>query len=86
MELTKEQQLKNLETLQDMFQHQGWELFIEEFDSFDKYLKEQAYIECDLNDQWQQRRGTLALLDRILTYQQTIEMVHENLVNEPEAE
>ena len=76
---------KQLETLIDLFQHDGWKLFIEDFEKFRGSLNNNSYLECDTNDQWQQRRGSLVMLDQILSYQQTIENNLERM-NETEAE
>jgi hypothetical protein len=82
MQLTEEESLKRCELLQDLFQHDGWKLFIDEFQDFKKPLVDNAYVECDTNEQWQQRRGALVMLDQVLNYEAVVETVHDQLLNQ----
>lgn len=66
---------KEMETLLDLFNHEGWKIFIDEQEVLSKGLKEAAYLDCETNDVWQFRRGALSLLDRILSYENTIKLV-----------
>lgn len=74
----EQQDQKTMETLLDLFNHEGWTIFIDDQDKISKYLKEQAYRECNTNDEWQQRRGALVTLDRIISYADTIKYVYEH--------
>ena len=76
--------LKTMETLLDLFEHEGWKIFIEEQENFAKSLKEHAYLECESNDSWQQRRGVIGTLDRVLSYEQLIRYAVENQETEGE--
>ena len=70
-------QQQELEILLDLFEHKGWKLFIEEKEDLLTSLKENAYIECDDNNAWQQRRGIIANLQSIVTYENAIKYVIE---------
>ena len=73
-----EQELqKQMETLLDLFEHEGWGLFIEEQEKSFNSLKDSAYIDCNSNEDWQIRRGVLATLNGILNYETTIKYVIE---------
>lgn len=72
-----QQEQQTMELLLDLFEHKGWSIFIKEQEELATYLKEQAYIECNTNDEWQQRRGMLLTLDRILSYTDTTKYVYE---------
>lgn len=80
-----EQDQKTMETLLDLFNHEGWTIFIDEQEVLSKYLKEHAYRECNSNDEWQQRRGALVNLDRILSYENTIKYVYDNQDNDDDS-
>lgn len=75
MELPQQQEM---ETLLDLFEHDGWKIFIEEKERLLKSLKENAYAECNTNDEWQQRRGIIVTLNSLVTYADTIKYVMEN--------
>lgn len=70
-----QQEQKTMETLLDLFQHDGWTIFIDELDNQLKQLKEHAYIECDSNEQWQQRRGLITVLSQVVSYENTIKII-----------
>lgn len=72
-ELTQQQQ----ETLLSLFEHDGWKLFIGEKEDFYKYLKENAHYECPDNDTWQQRRGALATLEMLISFEGTTKVVYD---------
>jgi len=74
------QELKDSEILLDLFEHDGWKLFIDENQKLFDVLRDNMYIECDSNDLFQQRRGTLGMLNQILVYEVTIKAIHEQLV------
>ena len=73
-----QQDQKIMETLLDLFNHEGWKIFIEDQELIQKNLKDNAYVVCNTNDEWQQHRGALVTLDRILTFEQTTKYVVEN--------
>lgn len=66
-----------METLLDLFSHEGWQLFIKEKEELVASLKEGAYAQCDTNDVWQQRRGMIATLAGITSYEASIRFVME---------
>lgn len=68
---------QELETLLDLFEHDGWKIFIDEKEDLHKALKEQAYLECNTNDEWQQRRGMIATLDGIVSYENVVKFIIE---------
>jgi len=51
----EQQQQQEMDLLIDLFNHDGWKLFIEEKEILLNTLKENAYVECHDNDQWQRR-------------------------------
>lgn len=75
-----------METLLDLFEHEGWKLFIEEKQALLDSLKENAYAECDTNDVWQQRRGIIATLAGITSYEASIKYVMEQDAQEEDYE
>ena len=74
------QVLKDSETLLDLFEHDGWKLFQEEIQNQFTVLKDNTYLECNTNDEYQVRRGILDTFNQILAYETTIKAVHESLV------
>lgn len=70
---------QELETLLDLFEHKGWSLFLEDYESLRGYLKENAHLECDTNDIWQQRRGALTILDSVLSFEDTTKYVCDQI-------
>ena len=71
------EQTKELETLLDLFEHDGWKLFIDEHEERLKNLKENAHINCPTNDTWQFNRGMLAFLEGLISYETSIKFVME---------
>ena len=69
--------LKKMETLLDLFEHEGWAIFIEEKEELQKSLIDNAYLECDSDKDWQQRRGAIVMLGSILSYEAAIRFVLE---------
>ena len=72
------EETQTMETLLDLFNHEGWKIFIEDQETLSKQLKDQAYRECNTNEEWQIRRGVLLDLDRVLTYEDMTKYVYEN--------
>ena len=68
---------KQMENLLSLFQHDGWKLFIEEQEKSFNSLKDNAYIDCSSNEDWQIRRGVLSTLNATLNYENTIKYVIE---------
>ena len=75
---------QELETLLDLFEHEGWNLFIEEKESLVNSLKQQAHLECNTNDEWQQRRGIIATLENIMSFETVTKFIYEQ--NQEEAD
>lgn len=75
---------QELETLLSLFEHDGWKLFIEEEEVLSKYLKENAHLDCDSNDKWQQRRGAIVALGGILSFEATTKFIYEQSMQEDE--
>ena len=73
----EQQDQQAMETLLDLFNHEGWKIFIDDQETLSKGLKEGAYLECNTNEEWQFRRGALTLLDRVLAYENTTKYVME---------
>ena len=71
------EQQRQMEALLDLFEHEGWKLFIEEKEVLLTALKENAYVECHDNESWQQRRGIIATLAGITSYEASIKFVME---------
>ena len=71
--------LQKSELLLDLFEHDGWTLFVDEFEDLSKRLKENCFLECNTNDEYQQRRGSLAVLSRIISYEDTVKRIHEEM-------
>ena len=82
----EQEQQQQMETLLDLFEHEGWKLFIEEQGNTLESLKETAYADCDTNDVWQQRRGIIATLTGITSYEATIKYVIEQDAQEDDYE
>ena len=74
------QALKDSETLLDLFEHEGWSLFIEENQNLFNQLRDNLYLECNTDQEYQQRRGTLTILNQVLSYENTVKLIHEQLV------
>ena len=72
--------LKDSETLLDLFEHEGWSLFMSENQTKFDTLRDNLYLECNTNDLYQQRRGMLEVLHQTLTYETVIKSVHEELM------
>ena len=68
---------EKLESLLDLFEHEGWKLFIEEREEILEYLKEYADTNCPTNDTWQFNRGMIQALRVITSYEATIKLVME---------
>jgi len=62
--------LKEYEDLLEMFNTPGWALYSKELRDLHKDLKDTAHTQCVTNDEWQFRRGQLATLDRLITYEE----------------
>jgi hypothetical protein len=73
----EQQEQQEIELLIDLFNHDGWKLFIKEKEALLTTLKENAYVECHDNSQWQQRRGIIATLAGIISYETSIRFVME---------
>ena len=73
----KQEEQQQMELLLDLFEHDGWKLFIEEKENLLSSLKENAYVECGDNDAWQQRRGIIATLAGVTSYEASIKFVME---------
>lgn len=82
----EQEQQRQMETLLDLFEHEGWKLFIEEKEALLKGLKENAYLECHDNEIWQQRRGIIATLAGIISYETSIKFVMEQQEEDYEQE
>jgi len=66
-----------METLLDLFEHEGWSLFIKEKEDLLASLKEGADTNCPTNDMWQYNRGIIATLRSIVSYEAAIRFVIE---------
>lgn len=80
------QDQKEMETLLDLFEHEGWTIFIDEIEKQLNSLKENAHIECETNDNWQLRRGCVGILSQIVSYENTIKYVAEQSGGEDDSQ
>ena len=72
-----QQTQQELETLLDLFEHDGWKLFVEERENLYKSLKENAHHDCNTNNEWQVRRGALLALEGLIAFEGTTKFVYE---------
>ena len=73
----QDNQKQELEILLDLFEHDGWKIFIEEREGVYKALKENAHHDCNTNDEWQVRRGALLALEGLIAFEGTTKFVYE---------
>ena len=73
----QQEQQEQMEQLLDLFEHDGWKLFIEEKSNLLDSLKENADNNCPTNDMWQYNRGIVATLRSITSYEASIKFVME---------
>ena len=66
---------REIETLLDLFEHDGWKLFIKEKEGILESLKQNATNNCPTNDTWQFNRGMVALLEGLISYETSIRFV-----------
>ena len=75
--MQQKQTQEQLEILLDLFEHDGWKMFIEEKEELYKSLKENAHHSCPDNDLWQQYRGGLFALEGIMAFEGTTKFIYE---------
>ena len=86
--MNKNELEKYHESLLDLFSTEGWKSFIEDINGSFKAEHDNCDTECDTNDKWQYRRGSLSVLRRISNYEefirQSIESTEhqEDLIND----
>jgi len=73
----EQQKQQEMELLLDLFEHEGWKLFVEEKETLLNTLKENADTNCPTNDMWQYNRGMLAILRGVTSYEASIKFVME---------
>lgn len=71
-EMSKEELDKYNDSLLNLFSTEGWTSFIEDINSSLSAELENADVDCDTNDKWQFRRGSLSVLKRISNYEEFI--------------
>jgi len=71
-------QQEDYESLFEMFETEGWKIFIEMADTIYKAGLENAIDSVETGDQWLVLKGELSQLRRILNYEKYTKMVYEN--------
>lgn len=75
---------KRQEHLLNLFNEEGWKIFMGEQEDLLTYAKENAHRECVTNDEWQFRKGIITLLERVTSFETVTRAVQEQ--DEQEAE
>lgn len=83
--MQQNQTKQELETLLDLFEHDGWKLFIEDNERLNTSLKENAYLDCNTNDEWQQRRGAITILSSLVSFESTTKFIYEQSQEDSDA-
>ena len=74
------------ETLLDMFSTEGWKTFVDDQDSALGHLTITAARDCPDNDAWQYRRGCIATLSKIVSFEEIIRSNYDSLERDIEIE
>jgi hypothetical protein len=69
---------KDFEVLSEMFQSDGWEMFIDNLTELEETIMKVAPDNAVTGDQWQYCRGQVHQLRRIIGYKNFIELSWEN--------
>jgi len=72
------QRIKDLETLWDLFNSEGWEILQKDNEMLLKAAIESADSECDTNEKWQFRRGNI----QTLRYMTSLKAITRNQLDE----
>lgn len=70
--LTLEQELANYEMYLDMFKTEGWKKFIKVNTEQLKTERKDAHITKTTNDVWQEFRGYVSLMEKILAFEESV--------------
>ena len=73
---------KRTETLINLFEDEGWKIFIDEQEELLAYAKENAHRECVTNDEWQFRKGVITLLERVVSFETVVRAVQDQAEQE----
>ena len=70
------------EDLTEMFATKGWQIFVDQHAGELDRLRDNAYLDCDSNDAWQERRGEIKKLITIVFYENLIRNNYDNVVSQ----
>ena len=70
------------ERLLDMFATKGWDEFVKDQRDAFAHLKNISHVDCDTNDKWQQRRGELFNIEKLINFELSIKNSYDNLEKE----
>lgn len=79
---SKDQRKVALETLMELFQHPGWELFKADMKILSEFGRDNAVEACSTNDQWQEWRGRARAYQFVMGYDQMIGVSLETIDDE----
>lgn len=77
------EEINELEVFLDLFQHPGWKLFTEDFEKKKEYAEQAIFSTTEANHIFHQR-GVRDVIVDILTYEESVRTVYDDLTSEVE--
>lgn len=77
--------LEEVNTFLDLFEHEGWKLFMKQNKEQLALEKDQAHLFCDTSDKWHFHRGGIFRLEGLLALETMVEHTHAQVIEAIEA-